>query len=151
MVRQICQTLLLYGIYVLHILGKTTDQFSLTVGSFGCHQIKSYIAETLVLIMYSCWVYCKNWSMIFISNCHWNHTKFTFGMIPVAVWYEYHTSVCSAWCSVYPIGQCNIMYEFKSWLKFDSNFITFHASGFIIVHTFKDVAQCVRKVWFLMY
>ena len=30
--------------------------------------------------------------MIFIANCHWNHTKFTFGMIPVAIWYEYHTS-----------------------------------------------------------
>ena len=31
--------------------------------------------------------------MIFIPNCHWNHTKFDFGMIPVAIWYEYHTPV----------------------------------------------------------
>ena len=31
--------------------------------------------------------------MIFILNCHWNHTKFDFGMIPVVIWYEYHTSV----------------------------------------------------------
>ena len=38
-------------------------------------------------------VHCKNWSMIFIPNCYWNHTKIKFGMIPVAIWYEYHTSV----------------------------------------------------------
>ena len=31
--------------------------------------------------------------MIFIPNYHWNHTKFEFGMIPVVIWYEYHTSV----------------------------------------------------------
>ena len=31
--------------------------------------------------------------MIFIPNYHWNHTKFEFGMIPVAIWYENHTSV----------------------------------------------------------
>ena len=31
--------------------------------------------------------------MIFIPNYHWNHTKIGFGMIPVAIWYEYHTSV----------------------------------------------------------
>ena len=32
-------------------------------------------------------------NLIFIPNCHWNHTKFDFGMIPVVIWYEYHTSV----------------------------------------------------------
>ena len=31
--------------------------------------------------------------MIFIPNYHWNHTKFEFGMFPVVIWYEYHTSV----------------------------------------------------------
>ena len=30
--------------------------------------------------------------MIFIPNYLWNYTKFNFG-IPVAIWYEYHTSV----------------------------------------------------------
>ena len=30
--------------------------------------------------------------MIFIPNYHWNHTKLNFGMIPVVIWYEYHTS-----------------------------------------------------------
>ena len=30
--------------------------------------------------------------MIFIPICHWNHSKFNFGMILVAIWYEYHTS-----------------------------------------------------------
>ena len=34
----------------------------------------------------------KTVSMIFIPNCR-NHTKIDFGMIPVAIWYEYHTSV----------------------------------------------------------
>ena len=36
--------------------------------------------------------HCKNRSEIFILNCYWNHTKFNFGMILVAIWYEYHTS-----------------------------------------------------------
>ena len=31
--------------------------------------------------------------MIFIPNCHWNYTKFKFSVIPVVIWYEYHTSV----------------------------------------------------------
>ena len=31
--------------------------------------------------------------MIFIPNCHWNHTKIEFVLISVAIWYEYHTSV----------------------------------------------------------
>ena len=31
--------------------------------------------------------------MIFIPNYHWDHTKFEFGMIPVVIWYEYHTSI----------------------------------------------------------
>ena len=31
--------------------------------------------------------------MIFIPNCHLNHTKIEFGMILVVIWYEYHTSV----------------------------------------------------------
>ena len=31
--------------------------------------------------------------MIFIPNYLWNHTKLKFSMIPVAIWYEYHTSV----------------------------------------------------------
>ena len=35
----------------------------------------------------------KTGSMMFIPNCHWNHTKIEFGMIPVTIWYEYHTSV----------------------------------------------------------
>ena len=31
--------------------------------------------------------------MMFIPNCHWNHTKIEVGMIPMAIWCEYHTSV----------------------------------------------------------
>ena len=30
--------------------------------------------------------------MIFIPNCHWNHTKIEFGTIPEAIWYEYHSA-----------------------------------------------------------
>ena len=45
---------------------------------------------------------CKNWSMIFIPNCHWNHTKIEFGMIPVAIWYEYHTSVFAVYIAAFP-------------------------------------------------
>ena len=32
------------------------------------------------------------------SNYHWNHTKIEFRMIPVAIWYEYHTSVFAVNC-----------------------------------------------------
>ena len=31
--------------------------------------------------------------MVFTPNYHWNYVKFNFGMIPVAIWYEYHTSL----------------------------------------------------------
>ena len=32
----------------------------------------------------------------FILNCHLNHTKIELGMILVAIWYDYHTSVFAA-------------------------------------------------------
>ena len=35
-------------------------------------------------------MHCKNKSAIFIPNCHRNHTKIEFGMIPVVICYEYH-------------------------------------------------------------
>ena len=42
--------------------------------------------------------------MIFIPNCHWNHTNFNFGMIPVVIWYEYHTSVFAVYASLLKYG-----------------------------------------------
>ena len=37
--------------------------------------------------------------MVYMPNCHWNHTKIEFGMIPVVIWYGYHTSVFAACAS----------------------------------------------------
>ena len=46
-------------------------------------------------------LHCRSWSNTAKTEAwysyqimyHWNHTKLNFGMIPVAIWYEYHTSV----------------------------------------------------------
>ena len=46
-------------------------------------------------------VHCKNWSITLIPNYHWNHTKFEFGMIPVAIWYKYYTSVFAVYNAGY--------------------------------------------------
>ena len=46
-------------------------------------------------LLYTCsysTMHCKNRSMIFMPNYHWNYTKFNYGMIPVVIQYEYHTS-----------------------------------------------------------
>ena len=53
-------------------------------------------------------LHCKNWRIIFIPNCHWNHTKFNSGMIPVAIWYEYHTSVFAVYLSNHCRGTLQI-------------------------------------------
>ena len=50
--------------------------------------------------------------MIFILNYHWNHTLFEFGMIPVVIWYEYHTSV-------FAVYNCAASYKTGWWYRFN--------------------------------
>ena len=49
--------------------------------------------------------------MIFIPNCHWNHTKIEFGMIPEAIWYEYHTSVFAVHITIVIVYMVTLEYQ----------------------------------------
>ena len=102
-----------WSIYVTNVANKATRMRNF----LKCHlskcssnvKVSAYLLMVRPLMEYTCVVWdphyqsqvsvlhCKNRSMIFIANCHWNHTKFNFGMIPVAIWYEHHTSVFAVW------------------------------------------------------
>ena len=51
----------------------------------------TYECPYAVTVCPSMSIHCKNWSMTFIPNCHWNHTKFNFGIIPKGIWHDCHT------------------------------------------------------------
>ena len=90
-------------------------------------------------------LFCKNWSTIFIPNCHWNHTKFNIDMIPVVIkfWYEYHTQL-----QLGPnlIQAC--IEIFPAWpLAVASTIIT----GFGYVITINVLELCINFCWWVWY
>ena len=71
--------------------------------------------------------------MIFIPKYHWNHTKFNFGMILVAIWYEYHTLVFAVYACrfILPIDKASFhrkrfMTELKPGKLYPSNVLPLH-------------------------
>ena len=116
-----------------------------------CCNSQSYVASLMVSSVSCCGVrgsrlFCKNWSTIFIPNCHWNHTKFNIGMIPVVIkfWYEYHTQLLQLGPNL--IQAC--IEIFPAWpLAVASTIIT----GFGYVITINVLELCINFCWWVWY
>ena len=94
---------------------------SLLLSSFLTKQLSSKQYKFQIRLLH-----CKNWSMIFIPNYHWNHTKFEFGMISMVIWYEYHTSVFAVYSTLQNFD--TYMYQYGEVTDTDSSVVTYSFS-----------------------